>query len=68
VFSALRAVPGVDAWQLHRSALPGAQNFGDERIANLDESTGHWIKALASGDGSFTVTNGRTGATASYKR
>ena len=60
-------MPGVDVWQLHRSALPGAQNFGDERIANLDESTGHWIKAIASEDGSFTVTNGRTGATVSYK-
>ena len=66
VFAALRAVPGVDVWQLHRSALPGARNFGDERIANLDESTGHWIKAIASIDGSFTVTNGRTGATVSY--
>ena len=67
VFAALRAVPGVDVWQLHRSALPGAQNFGDARIANLDESTGHWIKAIASDDGSFTVTNGRTGATVSYQ-
>jgi hypothetical protein len=39
----------------------------DDRIANLDDSTGHWIKASASEDGSFTVTNGRTGATTSYK-
>jgi competence protein ComEC len=67
VFMALRALPGVDVWQLHRSELPGTQDVADERIANLDESTGHWIKAIASEDGSFTVTNGRTGATTSYK-
>ena len=53
-------------WQLHRSRIAGAQNFADERIANLDETTAHWIKASASEDGSFTVTNGRTGATKSY--
>jgi competence protein ComEC len=68
VFAALRSVGGLeDAWQLHRSQNRGAQNFADERIANLDESTGHWIKASASEDGSFSVTNGRTGATQSYK-
>jgi competence protein ComEC len=68
VFAALRKVQGLeDVWQLHRSENPGAQNFPDERIANLDESTGHWIKASASEDGSFTVTNGRTGATTNYK-
>jgi competence protein ComEC len=68
VFAALRKVQGLeDVWQLHRSENPGAQNFADERIANLDESTGHWIKASASEDGSFTVRNGRTGATRSYK-
>jgi competence protein ComEC len=67
VFAALRGVRGLeDAWQLHRSQNRGAQNFADERIANLDESTGHWIKASASEDGSFSVTNGRTGATKSY--
>ena len=67
-FAALHGVPGLeDVWQLHRSQNPGAQNFADERIANLDESTGHWIKASASEDGSFTVTNGRTGATKNYQ-
>jgi competence protein ComEC len=67
VFAALRGMPGVDLWQLHRSELPGVPNVADDRIANLDDSTGHWIKASASEDGSFTVTNGRTGATTSYK-
>jgi beta-lactamase superfamily II metal-dependent hydrolase len=64
----LRRVQGLeDTWQLHRSQHPGAQNVADERIANLDESTAHWIKASASEDGSFTVTNGRTGAIVNYK-
>jgi competence protein ComEC len=68
VFAALRKVAGLeDAWQLHRSQNAGAENFADERIANLDESTAHWIKASASEDGTFTVTNGRTGATRTYK-
>jgi competence protein ComEC len=68
LFAALRKVQGLeDTWQLHRSQNAGAENFADERIANLDESTGHWIKASASEDGSFTVTNGRTGATRTYK-
>lgn len=60
--------PAVDIWQLHRSAASGAQNTADERIANLDESTAHWIKVSARQDGSFTVTNGRTGVTKSYEK
>ena len=68
-FAALHGVQGLqDVWQLHRSQLAGARNFADDRIANLDESTGHWLKASASEDGSFTVTNGRTGVTKKYPR
>ena len=55
-----------DVWQLHRSRNEGARNFPDDRIANLDETTGHWIKVRARNDGSFVVTNGRTGASKSY--
>src|SRR5215831_18821340 len=36
--------PNPDVWQLHRSANPGAVNFADANIANLDESTSYWIK------------------------
>jgi competence protein ComEC len=65
--AALRRVPGMeDVWQLHASKYEGAENFADSQIANLDETTGHWIKASAKDDGSFTVTNGRTGVTKSY--
>lgn len=67
MFTTLRAVTGVvDVWQLHRSLNPGAQNFADDRIANLDETTAHWIKLTAERDGSFSITNGRTGSVMRY--
>ena len=60
-FKALHAVPGIrDVWQLHKSRADGAANYPDANVANLDESTGHWIKVSASEDGSFTATNRRT--------
>jgi competence protein ComEC len=65
-FATLHRTPNVDVWQLHRSTNAGAVNFGDDRIANLDDHTAHWIKVSANDDGSFTVTNGRTGARKSY--
>ena len=68
-FDMLRAAPGVeDVWQLHRSRNSGVTNFADARIANLDETTGHWLKLSATTDGSFTVTNGRTGQAKAYPR
>jgi len=55
-----------DVWQLHRSEAAGDSNFPAGRIANLDESTAHWIKLSAAEDGSFRVLNGRTGELKSY--
>ena len=67
IFERLRQVQGLeDVWQLHRSARPGAKNFADGQIANLDERTAHWIKLSASDDGSFQVLNGRTGVLKRY--
>jgi competence protein ComEC len=67
LLAALHKVDGLaDVWQLHKSANQGAVNFADEQIANLDTKSAHWIKVTAREDGSFTVTNGRTGATKSY--
>ena len=67
VLAALHQAPGLgDAWQLHRSLPPGPRFFNDDRVANLDESTSYWIKVSAKSDGSFVVTNGRTGATKTY--
>ena len=67
-FATIRAIPTLDGWQLHRSGNPGVENFPDARIANFDESTSAWIKVSASADGSFTVTNGRTGQSTAYPR
>lgn len=67
-FATLRAYPAIALWQLHRSLNTGAQNMPDERIANLDESTSAWLKLSARADGSFTITNGRTGLTTNYPR
>lgn len=66
--AAASAVSGMDVWQLHRRDDAGAANTADERIANLDDSAAHWIKVSASEDGSFTLTNGRTGQTKAYGR
>ncbi len=66
-YEALHHVPGLeDVWQLHRSEAAGDKNFPAERIANLDESTAHWIKLSATADGSFRVLNGRTGEWKNY--
>ena len=67
-FQALRQVKGLeDVWQLHRSRAEGTQNFADTRVANLDEATAYYIKLSANEDGSFSVTNPRTGETKLYK-
>jgi beta-lactamase superfamily II metal-dependent hydrolase len=60
----LKTLPGTDTWQLHRAA--SGENTDESRIANLDETTSYSIKIGARDDGSFTVTNGRTGASTSY--
>jgi competence protein ComEC len=67
-FENLRRVTGLeDVWQIHRSGADGARNFTDARVANLDERTAHWIKLTAAADGTFSVTNGRTGETKAYR-
>jgi competence protein ComEC len=66
-FALLHQSPDVGGvWQLHRSNAAGEQNFPDEQIANLDESSAHWIKLSANRNGSFQVTNGRTGVLKQY--
>ena len=57
-----------DVWQIDRSRNARVENFAEDRIANPDESTGHWIKVSANQDGSFEVTNQRTGASKAYPR
>ena len=64
----VEASSGSARWQLHRSENANIENFADARIANLDENTSAWLKVSASLDGSFTVTNGRTGHSTAYPR
>lgn len=66
-YESLHHVTGLeDVWQIHRSEAAGDKNFPAEHIANLDESTAHWIKLSAAEDGSFRVLNGRTGEWKTY--
>ena len=66
-FQSFHGVPGLEhLWQLHRSAHKGANQADDQFIANLDERTAYRLKLTASEDGSFTVTNVRTGFTKHY--
>ncbi|MEO8314073.1 MAG: MBL fold metallo-hydrolase [Pseudomonadota bacterium] len=62
----LRRTPGLESWQLHVSSEATENNAPPERIANLDETSAYWLKVAARADGSFTVTNGRTGISSDY--
>jgi beta-lactamase superfamily II metal-dependent hydrolase len=72
----------ADLWQNHYSVVAGPQHNRPEAfIANLEEGSppagapgqapvhmgpAHWIKLAASADGSFSITNSRTGMTKRY--
>jgi beta-lactamase superfamily II metal-dependent hydrolase len=57
-----------DLWQLHTAEGSDAKhNVADARIANLPgPDAGNYIKLTGRMDGSFAVTNGRTGETVEY--
>lgn len=58
-----------DLWQLHTAEASDAQhNAPDARIANLAGSPdqANWLELTGKTDGSFSVTNGRTGETVPY--
>jgi competence protein ComEC len=67
----VRQSPGLEAaWQMHYQPQGGKEhNVPDEFIANLktEQCPGNWLKLSAQEDGSFTITNSRTGETKSYK-
>jgi beta-lactamase superfamily II metal-dependent hydrolase len=71
-FETLRSSPGFqDVWQLHFSEnVPKELNAAEPFIANLESSpTSHpayFFKLSARRDGSFTMTNQRTGFTKEY--
>jgi beta-lactamase superfamily II metal-dependent hydrolase len=61
--------PGLeDLWMLHTAEdSDAAHNSPADRIANMKGGAdGAWLKVVASPDGSFSVTNARTGLTKSY--
>ena len=61
--------PGLeDFWQLHRSAAGGAEhNSLEPFLANLNEMDhGHYLKMSVNADGSFTMTNERSGFGKNY--
>jgi beta-lactamase superfamily II metal-dependent hydrolase len=61
--------PGLeDLWMLHTAEdSDAAHNSPGDLIANLKGGAdGSWIKVAASSDGSFSVTNARTGKTKEY--
>jgi len=73
-FATLRASPRLeDIWQIHYSTenAAAADNSPPDFIANLDGAEGHvgnYIKFSARADGSFSVTNGRSGFTKQYPK
>ena len=61
-YETIAKIQGIEGiWQIHRSvATDDAHNTAPQMIANVDEvSDGHWIKAVVTKDGKFTLTNGR---------
>jgi competence protein ComEC len=70
VLRTIQSSPGlVAAYQLHWSENAPGDNPPDEWIANLRGSPdGKWIKVSAAQNGTFTVTNGRTGVSRTFKK
>ncbi len=70
-WATLRGAPGLeDIWQLHYS-IPGGpeHNPPADYIANPDgPDAAHWLKLTARSDGTFSVTNSRSGFTKAYGR
>ena len=63
--------PGIqDLWMLHTAEdSDAAHNSAEELIANpKGDGDGHYLKVVAAKDGSFSVTNARTGKTKEYPR
>ena len=69
-FDVLRASPGLqDLWSLHRVTANDAAHNADEALtANLDTpDRAYGFSAVIDPNGTFTLTNGRTGASRSYQ-
>jgi len=63
--------PGLeDLWQLHYAAENDREhNVAEDHIANVKENCeGKFIRVVAESDGSFTLTNSRTGTQKTYPK
>jgi competence protein ComEC len=66
-FKTMEGAPGLeDFYQLHKSANEGVKQADEAFIANLDLHTAHRLQLTAREDGSFTMTNARTGVAKRY--
>jgi competence protein ComEC len=70
-FEILRKSPGLeDIWQGHLALGTAKEiNTSESMIANFEPTEtcqGHWLKASVARDGSYTLTNGRTGFSKTY--
>jgi hypothetical protein len=72
-FKIVRSTPGfLDFWQIHNSENVSKEtNSPEQFIANMDTAPptnhpAHYIKLSARTDGSFTITNERTGFSKEY--
>lgn len=70
VFKTLAATQGLETlWQLHSSAEAGPLNAPAAYIANLlGTDPGNYLELLVAPNGSFQITNSRTGATKAYAK
>jgi beta-lactamase superfamily II metal-dependent hydrolase len=69
-FGILGRSPGLkDLWQLHTARGGGDSQATEERIANPGGGgdQGHWLRATASADGTFTLFNSRNQHTKPYQ-
>ena len=69
-WTTIHGAPGIqDIWQVHTAEAANAKNADDQFIANLKgvSDAGNWLKLSAQKDGVFTVTNGRTNFSKTYK-
>jgi beta-lactamase superfamily II metal-dependent hydrolase len=66
----IKSAPGLQAlYQLHWSLNAPNDNPPDEYIANLQNSPdGKWIKVAVQNNGTFAVTNTRTGESKTFKK
>lgn len=72
-WQAIHTSPGIeDLWQLHYAVAGGDANNSPQRFianpeADAKQDRGYWIELSAESDGSFSVTNSRTGETKAYR-